>query len=131
LAAFDTNVIVRLLTGDDPIQTRKAERAFTSHAEAQGVFLSLVVLAEIVWVLRLSYNWNREIIHAKLEQLIRTRGVNIEDLDLVQLALDEYRTGTADFADYLILGKARTADNDAVLLTFDKKLAAHKNGKLL
>lgn len=48
MAAFDTNVIVRVLVGDDPMQTRKAERAFVSHAGAEGVFVSLVVLAEVV-----------------------------------------------------------------------------------
>jgi predicted nucleic-acid-binding protein len=130
VAAFDTNVIVRVLVGDEPTQTRKAERAFVSHSKGDGVFVSLVVLAEVSWVLAAAYGWDRATIHARMSRLLRTKGVFVEELELVQLALDEYRVGKADLADYLILGKARSQAGGQ-LLTFDRKLARESDVVLL
>jgi predicted nucleic-acid-binding protein len=130
VAAFDTNVIVRVLVGDDPAQTRKAERAFIAHSAGDGVFVSLVVLAEVAWILAAAYDWDRATIHGRLSRLLRTKGVFIEELELVQLALDEYAVGKADLADYLILGKARSAPGGE-LLTFDRKLARADGVRML
>jgi predicted nucleic-acid-binding protein len=121
VVALDTNVVVRILVGDDPVQTKKAERVFLEHTAGDGVFISLVVLAEVAWVLKAGYEWEREVIHARLDRLMRTRGVAFEDLDLVQAALEEYARGKAEFADCLIVGKARGVG--ATLLTFDRRLA--------
>ena len=76
MIAFDTNVLVRVLVGDDPAQTKKAERAFAEHAKGDGVFVSLVVLAEIGWVLSVAYQWDRATIHDRLSRLVRTRAVS-------------------------------------------------------
>lgn len=130
MAAFDTNVIVRVLVGDDPAQTKKAERAFSSHAAGEGVFVSLVVLAEVAWVLASAYEWDRPTIHARVSQLVRTKGVVVEELELVQAALDEYRDGKAGLAEFLILGKARTGVGRR-LVTFDRKLEREDDVTLL
>lgn len=129
MVGFDTNVVVRVLVGDDPAQTRKAERAFVKHAGDGGVFLSLVVLAEVAWVLSGAYRWDRATIEDRLRKLARTRGVVIEDLELVERALDELSRGTADFADYLIAGKVRSAAGG--LLTLDRRLARSEGVSLL
>lgn len=121
MIAFDTNVLARVLVGDDPAQTRAAEKAFLTHTAAGGVFVSLVVLAELGWVLAMAYEWDRQTIHDRVRQLVRTRGVAVEELELVEEALDAYRGGKADMADYLILAKATA--NAERLLTFDKVLA--------
>lgn len=129
MVAFDTNVVVRLLVGDDPAQTRKAEKIFLQHANGAGVFISLVVLAEVGWVLSAAYSWDRETIHSRIQRLVRTRNVRIEELELVEAALDEYESGKAQLADYLIVGVARAASE--TLLTFDKKLARSPGVTLL
>jgi predicted nucleic-acid-binding protein len=127
--AFDTNVVVRILVGDDPAQTKKAERAFSSHAKGGGIFVSLVVAAEVARVLGAAYGWKRQLIHERLSRLVRTRGVVFEALELVEAALASYAHGRADFADYLIVGKAQMMGAD--LLTFDGKLARHAGVKSL
>jgi predicted nucleic-acid-binding protein len=71
VAAFDTNVIVRVLVGDDPVQSRKAERAFVTHSAGEGVFVSLVVLGDVSWVLAAAYDWDRATIHERLSRLLR------------------------------------------------------------
>lgn len=129
MIAFDTNVLVRVLVGDDPVQTKKAERAFVAHANGDGAFVSLVVLAEVGWVLAAAYEWDRSTIHARMTRLVRTRGIEIEDVELVERALQDYAAGKADLADYLVLGKARAVG--AELLTFDRKLAREDGATLL
>ena len=48
----DTTVLVRALTGDDPRQSRLAQRALEA---AEAVALPIPVLCELVWVLRRGY----------------------------------------------------------------------------
>jgi predicted nucleic-acid-binding protein len=129
VTAFDANVLVRVLVGDDPAQTRRAERAFVLHAKDGGVFVSLVVLAEIGWVLSAAYGWERAAIHERLTRLVRTRGVLVEDLELVEAALERYRRGKADLADYVIAERATRAG--AELVTFDRRLAREEGVRLL
>ena len=45
MTAFDTNVLVRVLLGDDPSQTAVAEAAFVEHAA--GVYVPQLVLADL------------------------------------------------------------------------------------
>lgn len=129
MVAFDTNVLIRVLVGDDPAQTRKAEHMFLACTDDDGVYVSLVVLAEVGWVLAAAYDWDRATIHARLTQLVRTRGVQIEELELVERALAEYGAGKAELADYLIVGRARSVG--AELVTFDKRLARATGATLL
>jgi predicted nucleic-acid-binding protein len=129
VVAFDTNVFVRVLVGDDPAQTKRAERAFLEHAKGDGIFVSLVVLAEIAWVLAAAYEWDRLTIHGRLSRLVRTRGVVFEELEWVEAALERYAAGPADLADYLVLGKATSVG--ANLLTFDKRLGRAHGARLL
>lgn len=125
MIAFDTNVVVRLLLRDDAAQAKKAEQAFLRHAKGDGVFLPLVVLVETVWVLAYTYGLDRRSIHEHLRSLIRTRGVVIEEAELLQDALDAYEKGTADFADHVILAATRRAGCRA-LLTFDRRLGKER-----
>ena len=125
MVAFDTNVVVRLLLRDDAVQAKKAEQAFLRHARGDGVFLPLVVLVETAWVLAYTYELDRTAIHQHLLSLSRTRGVVVDEADLVQEALDAYAKGAADFADYVILATTRQAGCRA-LLTFDRRLGRER-----
>lgn len=94
-----------------------------------GDSLETESLAEIGWVLAGAYGWDRAIIHGRIQRLVRTRNVFVEDVDLVDEALEEYREGRAELADYLILGKARERADE--LLTFNRKLAKEQGASLL
>ena len=130
VVGFDTNIVVRLLVNDDLKQTKQAERAFVEHTKKAGVFLSLVVLVETVWVLSVGYGLTRSAVSDLLVQLTATRGVFVEEPDLVAKALSLYRRGKADFADYVIAGRAQTAGVHT-LFTFDRKFAREKGVRLL
>jgi predicted nucleic-acid-binding protein len=125
VVAFDTNVVVRLLVRDDAVQAKKAEQTFLRHARGDGVFLPLVVVVETAWVLAYTYELSRKAIHEHLLALIRTRGVVVDEADLVQEALDAYSKGGADFGDYVILAATRRA-GCRTLLTFDRRLAKER-----
>jgi predicted nucleic-acid-binding protein len=56
--------------------------------------------------------------------------LEIQDLHLVQQALDDYRSGKADFADYLIGHQNRRAGCRDTL-TFDVPLSKHEGFSLL
>lgn len=125
---LDTNVVVRVLVGDDPQQTPIAEQAFLTSSDSGGIYLPDVVLAEVARVLK-GYDLDRATRHRLLERLVRTRGVVVDDIDGVVNALEQFRLG-GDLADQLILARATSAAA-LPLLTFDRRLAASNDVELL
>lgn len=130
MIAFDTNVLVRVLLGDEPAQTTAAEAAFRAHAAGNGVYVAKIVIAELAWVFRAGYRLDRARIHERLSSLVRTRGVFVEDVDVVLFALDRFSEGSADVSDLLILLGA-AEDGARPLLTFDRALAREEGALLL
>jgi predicted nucleic-acid-binding protein len=97
-------VVVRLLIRDDPQQTPIAARASPKAIAAGCVDIPDVVRAELAWVLRGS-ELDRPGRFQLPEQLVRTRGVVVDDIDAVIDALEHVRQG-GDLADHLILARA-------------------------
>jgi predicted nucleic-acid-binding protein len=128
MRTLDTNVVVRLLIGDAPQQTPIAERAFLDAIAAGGAYIPDVVLAEVAWVLR-GYELDRPCRFQLLEQLVRTRGVVVDDIDAVIDALEHVRQG-GDLADHLILARASRAGALPVL-SFDQRFSARAGVQLL
>lgn len=120
MVVADTNVWARAYLNDDKAQTRKARKALAEARASGGIFVPLIVLAELAWVLRA--RWEREQVLMVLENLLQTRAVSIESPALVRLALDATRLGQGGFADQLIahVGFANGADE---VITFDGKFA--------
>jgi predicted nucleic-acid-binding protein len=125
---LDTNVVVRLLVGDDPQQTPIAEQAFLDAIASGGAYLPDVVLAEVAWVLR-GYDLERATRYQLLERLVRTRCVVVDDIDGVIDALEQFRLG-GDLADQLILARA-TSTGALPVLGFDRRLAGSEGVELL
>lgn len=115
MIALDTNVVVRVLTADDPVQAGVARRVMQSGT----LFLSKTVLLETEWVLRYAYELGRAEIGDALRKLIRYRRVEVEGLPAVIAALSWHAAGM-DFADALHLASSKGADR---LATFDRELA--------
>lgn len=128
MIAFDTQLLARVLLGDDPAQTAVAERYFLEWTRGDGVLVGHVVLAELAWVME-GYGLTSEQVRERITSLIRTRGVFVAELEAVLEALRRNATGSANLSDYLILTGAR-ASGAATLLTFDKKLAREPDVEL-
>jgi predicted nucleic acid-binding protein len=112
--AADTNVIVRLLTGDDPHQTEEARRLF----ETETIFLPKTVLLEAEWVLRRIYRLDSRRVTKALYGLISLPNVQCEGEATVRRALDLKRDGL-DFADALHFASSGMTSRFA---TFDQRM---------
>ena len=72
MIGVDTNVLVRYVVEDDPIQTSQAVSTIEGAiARNEVLFITHVVLCELVWVLSYAYRFNREEIVGVLQQLRR------------------------------------------------------------
>lgn len=122
MTGLDTNVLVRYLTQDDPRQSRRAN-AIVAEAVASGerLFVGVVVLCELVWVLRGPYALDKAAVVASLERILATAQLEIDQKDLVREALEDYRKGGGDFADYVIGRRGREAGCEQTA-TFDRRL---------
>ena len=124
MIAVDTNVLVRFLVEDDEDQSARAVAIFSSAADRdREIYLSDLVLAETVWVLRRCYRFERAEIANVLQQLLRSRQMAFADTDRLANCISAFGGGKADFADYLIGRLAREQGCTAVY-TFDKLLLA-------
>ena len=120
MLAADTNVWARAYLNDDRVQAAKARSALAQAGSAGGVFVPLIVLAELAWVLR--GKWERERVLNAIESLLQTRGVVVESPALAWKALKATRKGAVGFADHLI-SEISFASGAGEMITFDKAFA--------
>jgi predicted nucleic-acid-binding protein len=81
--AVDTNVLVRLLTGDEPKQEAAARSLFAS----EPVWIAKAVLLETAWVLHSLYGFEESAIHDAFTKLLGLKNVKVEDESSVAAAL--------------------------------------------
>jgi predicted nucleic acid-binding protein len=111
----DTDVIIRLLTNDDPVKQAEAAQLFQA-VEDGDLTLSApdTVIADAVYVLssvRL-YNVQRPQVRSLLLPLLRLPGFNVGNKRAVTRALDLYSSSTLDFSDALIVASMQRASAD-------------------
>ncbi len=130
MIGLDTNILVRFITQDDrelaATATRLIERRCT--AESPG-HVCAPVLVELVWVLRRGYRYEKTTVVEVVRKLLGAAELIVEDNETVRLALRDYESGTADFADYLI-GRSNHARGCAPTYTFDRRAARNELFKL-
>jgi predicted nucleic-acid-binding protein len=117
MRAVDPNVLVRILARDDPRQVRVAD-----DFVAAGAWVSLLALAETIWVLTTVYARDAAEIGAAVEQLLNHNDLILQDREAVAAALEIFRSRPAlGFTDCLLLEVARKAGH-LPLGTFDRNL---------
>jgi predicted nucleic-acid-binding protein len=118
MRAVDTNVLVRLITQDDPRQVAAATRWVEG-----GVWVSLLALAEAVWVLSAVYGRGPNEVASAVETLLNHKELTLQDSEVVAAALVEFRKRPqVSFSDCLLLELARKAGH-LPLGTFDRDLS--------
>ena len=118
MIAVDTNVLVRAILGDDPKQTPIARRTLEN---TRDILVPITVLIEVAWVLK-SVGWSRNQIYQALGMLALQPTIHLDRSAEVLAALESFKMGPADLADYLALHQARSL-GARKLLTFEIKLA--------
>lgn len=122
MIALDTNVLVRFFVEDDRKQSRQAAELIQHTIEADdALFVSDIVLCELVWVLSACYKIEKPKIIELINNLLRAKHLTFQHQDNLSRALDQFDEGRGDFADYLIYQQARSAGCGHVA-TFDKAL---------
>ena len=121
MIGLDTNILVRYLSQDDPVQSAKAteilERRLT---EKNPGFVSVVAMVETVWMLDRAYSLTAQEIATAIERLLQVEVLVIENEQEVFTAMVALKQERGSFADALIaelgarVGCTRT-------LTFDRK----------
>jgi len=118
---LDTNVLVRYLVQDDAAQARAASHLIETRCTNEDPgFVSLLVLAELVWVLDRGYGYTRSQVAGALNGILTAAELKVEQPDLARNALIDYGNGPADFAGYLI-GHVNAACGCGTTATFDKR----------
>jgi predicted nucleic-acid-binding protein len=121
MIGLDTNVLVRYVTQDDPVQSAKATAWIEGRLTPDNPgFISVVAMAETVWVLERTYGLADRDIAAFIERLLQADILVIENEQQVFAAMVTLKESQGSFADALIaaLGvKAECFDT----LTFAQK----------
>ncbi|MGY4499040.1 putative nucleic-acid-binding protein [Bradyrhizobium sp. GM24.11] len=111
----DTNVLVRVLVGDDVEQSKAAEAVLK---KADVVAISIPALCELVWVLSRGYKTSAENIAASIRHLISASNV-VVNRALAEAGLALLDAG-GDFADGVIAHEGYWLGAET-FVSFDKK----------
>lgn len=131
MPALDTNVLVRYLVGDDAAQLAAARRLIARCLAEEGlIFIPVTVALEFEWVLRASFGYGKDDVLQVLSSLLSAAEASFESERALEVALQLYREGAADFADCLHVALAVQAAEQP-LWTFDKAAAKVPGAGLL
>lgn len=117
-AFVDTNVLVRHLTGDPPKQARRATGFL---ADAEGLVLTDVIFAEVVYVLESFYELEREQVAERLRAVIGFPAIIVLDASVLLRALEVYEVHRIDFAEAYLAACAEASGVGAVA-SFDRTI---------
>jgi len=80
MIGLDTNILIRYLTQDDPVQSPKATEVIERRLNlANPGFISVVTMAEIVWVLDRAYGLTPSQIAAAIERILQVEVLTVEN----------------------------------------------------
>lgn len=113
MKAVDTNIVVRYVTDDDPVQSPIATRVLS-----EPCYVSDTVLLETAWLLSSPYGFGRTLLAATLADLIRLPTITLSDPAWIAWAIERFARG-ADLADMIHLVNARHMD---AFISFEKRL---------
>jgi len=97
---IDTNIIIRFLTDDVPEKADACEEVFKREARKdERVFITDLVVAEIVWALESVYGLSKKEIQDKVEKILNTPNLFCLHKDIILGALILYAEKDIDFID--------------------------------
>ena len=121
MTGIDTNILVRYLTQDDQVQSAPAAEIIEAKlSDDDPGFISVVVMAETVWVLERSYGFNGVEIASAVERILSADALVVESEQEVFTAMTVLKQGDGSFADALI-GALAVKVGCELTLTFDRK----------
>ncbi len=121
MIGLDTNILVRYLTQDDPIQSPKAREIIERRlTEEKPGFVSIVAMVETVWVLERAYRLTPHEIVGAVERMLQTDVLVVENEQEVFTAMIALKDGQGSFADAVIAALGARMGCSCTLI-FDRK----------
>ncbi|MBU4485603.1 MAG: type II toxin-antitoxin system VapC family toxin [Candidatus Delongbacteria bacterium] len=131
MKAIDTNVLVRFLVNDDPVQTGKVYKLFKkAEDDKTKLFIPITVFIETLWVLESLYKTPRSVILDYFKELLLLPILEYENLSSVQKFVHKASETNFGLAD-LIIGYTSLECGCEKVLTFDKKAVKSEFFELL
>jgi predicted nucleic-acid-binding protein len=123
--AVDTNILVRFLVRDDEKQAASVYQLFkTAETKKETLFVSLLVVLEMIWVLESVYAVPRNEILDSISDLMTIPIFKIEQQSALQQFISSARGSEHDLPDLLIAHSAKKHGCETTL-TFDKKASRY------
>ncbi len=120
MIGLDTNLLVGWLVEDSD----------TTLPASSSYFISVVVMAEFVWVMQTVFdNTKSELLHT-LQIIVAHPAFSFDELIVIERAVADFEKGSADFSDYLLLHDC-LAKGASHVATRDKKAARHKSFQMV
>ena len=131
MIGLDTNILVRYLAQDDPVQSPIATDIMEARVTGENPgFISVVAIVETVWVLDRAYALAASEIVAAVERILQADSLVVESEQEVFQAAMALKEGTGSFADALI-GALGAKSSCTRTLTFDKSASRLPDFKLV
>jgi predicted nucleic-acid-binding protein len=126
MIGIDTNILTRFILDDDPVWSPAAAKFINETLSAENIgFINIVTLAEFAWTVKKQANVDREGLALIIESFLQSDKIILGHADVVQKALDGFRTGNSGFADYLI-AELNVASGAPLTMTIDKRAALNE-----
>ena len=128
MIGLDTNVLLRYLAQDDPVQSPRATEIISRRlTEEEPGFVSLVTILEVVWVLKSLYKRSRQEIANDVEMVLAADTLEVQNEQEVYHAVVALRNGTGTLEDALI-GSLGVWRGCSKTLTFEERAAQKLHG---
>ena len=86
MIGLDTNILARYFTQDDATQSAQANRVIGLCSADNPGYISIIVLAELFWLLEKTYEYSRGQQVALLGSMLEVEDLQVESSDEVRLA---------------------------------------------
>ena len=127
MLALDTNILVRLVTNDDPVTAERVQQLLDAElAQDRECMVGHVVLCELVWVLQRLYGYSATQCQQTIASLLSFTGLRFEALPVLLAAYKAWQKHGGDWADHLI-GAQMQALGCVAVMTLRQALVSASN----
>jgi predicted nucleic-acid-binding protein len=131
MIGLDTNVVLRYLAEDDPLQSKAARDLIEGRlTRDEPGHIAAITIAEIAWVLKRLYAGSREEIADAIEGLLAAPTIVVEHRGFVRQAVQDFRESAAEFSD-CVIGCVNAGVGCDTTVTFDRAAAKVARFRLL
>lgn len=112
---LDTNIFLRILTEDDPEKSLRCQNLIRmGMGKELKLYTNTMTIAEIVWTLESYYGCSRSEVREKIEKILNTPNLKVENGDLIAEAIKLYEEKNIDYIDCYNAVYSKTEQMDLI-----------------